>query len=139
MVVHNCTDLDLATRLKIVQETSLVECIFVEPSEVADVRFRIYLANREISFAGHPTLAGVASLLHRGLVNGKRLTVETQAGLIPIEVGENGHIIMIQIAPFFWPSGGGAACRGCLSLSVNDMIYLPQFVSTDLPFTVAVV
>ena len=77
MVVHNCTDLDLAIRLKIVQETSLVECIFVELSEVADVRFRIYLASREIPFAGHPTLAGVASLLHRGLVNGKRLTVET--------------------------------------------------------------
>ena len=48
MVVHNCTDLDSATRLKIVQETSLVECVFIEPSEVADVRFRMYLASREI-------------------------------------------------------------------------------------------
>ena len=103
------------------------------------MRFRIHPASREIPVAGHPTLAGVASLQHRGLVNGKRLTVEAEAELIPIEVSENSHIIMIQIAPFFWSSGGGAACRGCLSLSVNDMIYLPQFVSTDLPFTVAVV
>ena len=77
IVVHNCTDLDLDTRLKIFQETSLVECTFVEDSEVADVRFQFYLASREIPFAGHPTLVGVASLLHRGLVNGTRLTVET--------------------------------------------------------------
>ena len=77
MVVHDCTDLDLDTRKKIVWETSLVEGTFVEDSEVADVRFRIYLASKEIPFAGHPTLAGVASLLHRGLVNGTRLTVET--------------------------------------------------------------
>ena len=39
IVVHNCTDLDLDTRLKIFRETSLVECTFVEDSEVADVRF----------------------------------------------------------------------------------------------------
>ena len=103
MVVHNCTDLDSATRLKIVQETSLVECVFIEPSEVADVRFLMYLASREIPFAGHPTLAGVASLLHRGLVNGQMLMVEIQAGIIPIEIGTNGHIIMIQIAPVFGP------------------------------------
>ena len=139
MVVHNCADLDLATRLKIVQETSLVECIFVEPSEVADVRFRIYLASREIPFAGHPTLAGVASLLHRGLVNGKRLTVETQAGLIPIEVGENGHIIMTQIAPVFGPVVEAQLVADALSLSVDDIIHPPQVVSTGLPFTVAVV
>ena len=125
MVVHNCTDLGLSTRLKIVQETSLVECIFVESREVADVRFRIYLASREILFAGHPTLAGVASLQHRGLVNGKRLTVETQAGLIPIEVGENGHITMTQIAPVFGPVVEAQLVADALSLSVDDIIHPP--------------
>ena len=91
------------TRLKIFRETSLVECTFVEDSEVADVRFRFYLASREIPFVGHPTLAGVASLLHRGVVNGTRLTVENQAGIITIEISENGQIIMTQIEPVFGP------------------------------------
>jgi len=139
MVVHNCTDLDSATRLKIVQETSLVECVFIEPSEVADVRFRMYLASREIPFAGHPTLAGVASLLHRGLVNGQMLMVETQAGIIPIEIGTNGHIIMTQIRPSFGPVVEAQLVADALSLSVDDIIYPPQVVSTGLSFTVAVV
>ena len=103
------------------------------------MRFRIYLPSRENPFAGHPTLAGVASLLHRRLVNGKRLTVETQAGLIPIEVGENGYIIMTQIASAFGPVVGTKLVADALLLSVDDIIHPPQVVSTGVSFTVTVV
>ena len=99
----------------------------------------MYLASREIPFAGHPTLAGVASLLHRGLVNGQMLMVETQAGIIPIEIGTNGHIIMTQISPVFGPVVEAQLVADALSLSVDDIIYPPQVVSTGLSFTVAVV
>ena len=99
----------------------------------------MYLASREIPFAGHPTLAGVASLLHRGLVNGQMLMVETQAGIIPIEIGTNGHIIMTQISPVFGPVVEAQLVADALSLSVDDIIYPPQVVSTGLFFTVAVV
>ena len=126
------------TRLKIFQETFLVECTFVEDSEVADVRFQFYLASREIPFAGHPTLVGVASLSHRGLVNGTRLTVETQAGIIPIEIGENGQIIMTQIEPVFGPVIKSPLVADAFCLSADDIIHPPQVVSTGLPFTVAI-
>lgn len=77
VVVYGASELNLETKLNIVKETSLSECTFVEPSDVADFQFRIYLASREIPFAGHPTLAGVASLMHRELMTGTQITIET--------------------------------------------------------------
>ena len=40
-----------------VRETSLVECTFTGSSDMADIRVRYFLANREIRFAGHPMIA----------------------------------------------------------------------------------
>lgn len=138
VVVHNATGLDDATRLKIVQETSLVECTFLEPSDVADIRFRIYLASREIPFAGHPTLAGVASMMHRGMVSGGKLTVETQAGIIPITVSDDGYITMQQVRPVFGPMVDKDLVADTLGLTADDIIAPPQVVSTGLPFTITV-
>ena len=118
--------------------TSLVECTFVEPSDVADFKFRIYLASREIPFAGHPTLAGAASLVHRGLVSGDQLTIETQAGLIKITLGPDGLIAMDQIAPIFGPKVDKAKVAAAVGLSPDDILYQPQVVSTGLPFTITV-
>jgi trans-2,3-dihydro-3-hydroxyanthranilate isomerase len=139
VVVHGATDLNLETRLNIVRETSLSECTFIEPSDIADFRFRIYLASREIPFAGHPTLAGVASLMHRGLLPGRKITVETHAGIVPLEVLEDGQISMTQIAPEFGANVAAQLVADAVSLSANDIIAPPQIVSTGLQFTVAVV
>ena len=103
----------------------MVECTFVGPSVVADFRFRIYLASHEIPFAGHPTLAGVASLIERGLVKGKRLTVETEAGIIPIEIDASNQIVMTQIAPIFGPFVASDKVAEALSLKADDIIEPP--------------
>lgn len=139
VVVHNAEDLDLESRLNIVRETSLVECTFIESSDLADFKFRIYLASREIPFAGHPTLAGVASLLHRDMVVGRKLTVETQAGIIPIEVDEAGQIVMTQIAPVFGPMVDVELVANAVGLNAGDIIGTPQVTSTGLPFTVTMI
>ena len=41
-VVHDAGTLSAATCMEFVRETSLVECTFLEPSDVADVRVRYY-------------------------------------------------------------------------------------------------
>lgn len=136
LVVHGAEPLDHATRLQIVRETSLVECTFLEPSAVADIRFRIYLADREVPFAGHPTLAGVGSMVARGLAKPGPLTVETAAGLIEIEIAEDGQIAMTQIAPRFGPRVDPPRVADVLGLDAGDIIGTPQVVSTGLPFVV---
>src|SRR5690606_6339880 len=80
-VFHQAGAIDAETCMAIVRETSLVECTFLEPSSVADIRVRYFLASREIPFAGHPTIATVASLLERGMAGPGRVTLETGAGI----------------------------------------------------------
>ena len=71
-------------------------------------------------------------------MNGTRLAVETQAGIIPIEIGENGQIIMTQIEPVFGPVIKSPLVADAFCLSADDIIHPPQVVSTGLPFTVAI-
>ena len=106
-VVRDAAALDAATCIRFVRETSLVECTFLEPSDVADVKVRYFLASHEIPFAGHPTVATAASLYHRGILTGPMMTFETGAGNIPVEVteGEGGPVFtMTQAKPEFGPT-----------------------------------
>lgn len=137
-VVHDGGALPPETCMAVVRETSLVECTFVGPSDVADVRVRYFLAGQEIPFAGHPTIATVASLVHRGLVSGDRITLETGAGLVPCTLGK-GWITMTQAAPGFGPEVDPALVAAVVGLEASDIIEPPQVVSTGLPFCVAVV
>ncbi|MCA0941268.1 PhzF family phenazine biosynthesis protein [Salipiger pacificus] len=140
-VLHGGASLDDESCKAVVRETSLVECTFTGPSEVADVRVRYFLASGEIPFAGHPTIATVAALLHRGLVSGDSITLETQAGLIPIEIDRSvtpPRIVMTQKAPAFGPSPDKAVVADAVSLSPSDILGQPQVVSTGLPFCIAV-
>lgn len=136
-VVHDASQLDDDTCMAFVRETSLVECTFTGPSDIADVRVRYFLASGEIPFAGHPTVATVAALRHRGLIGEGPCTLETGAGVIPIDV-DGVRVKMTQIAPRFGarvPADIVAAVGG---ISADDIIFPPQVVSTGLPFCVTV-
>ena len=74
--------------------TQLVETTFVLPATTtqADYRLRIFTPQREIAFAGHPTIGSAHALLEAGLVRARdgRLVQECQAGLLPILVEGDG-------------------------------------------------
>lgn len=134
-VVHDAAGLPDETCMAFVRETSLVECTFLGPSEIADVRVRYFLASREIPFAGHPTVASVAALRMRGLIADGPLTLETQAGVIPVEV-EGMRVRMVQNAPEFGPKVEPELVARVVGLQPSDIIGQPQFVSTGLPFCI---
>jgi len=69
VVVHGADNISIADRTRLVRETSLSECAFLVHSDRADFGARYYLAEREIPMAGHPTIATVASLIHRCLID----------------------------------------------------------------------
>ncbi|WP_297777556.1 PhzF family phenazine biosynthesis protein [uncultured Roseovarius sp.] len=139
-VVHDAGALTAETCMAYVRETSLVECTFVGPSDVADARVRYFLASREIPFAGHPTVATVVSLVRRGVVIGPRMVLETGAGLISVEVedGPAPRVTMTQIAPEFGPELPPDLIAAVGGLDTADIIGSPQLVSTGLPFCVTV-
>lgn len=142
-VVHDAADVNDATCMAFVRETSLVECTFVEPSTTGDFKVRYFLASREIPFAGHPTIATVASMLSRGMVSGNSLTLETLAGLIAITIDRANFdaplITMQQIAPVFGVTVPPEIVAPVGGLGVDDIVGQPQIVSTGLPFCITVV
>ncbi len=136
-VVHGGAGLPEAVCMAYVRETSLVECTFTGPSDTADLRVRYFLASREIPFAGHPTVATVMAMRVRGLIPDGALTLETGAGLVPVEV--SGRTVkMTQIAPRFGPQVPADIVAPVAGLAADDIVAAPQVVSTGLPFCITV-
>lgn len=137
-VVHGGAGLSDEVCMSYVRETSLVECTFTGPSEVADIRVRYFLASREIPFAGHPTIATVVAMRRRGMIADGPLMLETAAGLIPVEV-QGDRVTMTQNAPEFGAQVDIALVAAAGGLEVSDILHRPQIVSTGLPFCITVV
>ncbi len=136
-VVHDGATLSDETCMAYVRETSLVECTFTGPSDVADIKVKYFLASREIPFAGHPTIASVAALLHRSKIGQGALTLETGAGIVGVEV--SGDLItMTQVAPEFGVTVPADVIAGVGGISASDIVAMPQIVSTGLPFCITV-
>ncbi len=144
VVVHGADRLSLDDRMALVRETSLSECAFVVASDKADFGARYYLAEREILMAGHPTIATVASLLSRGLValdKGRAaFTLEVGAGVLPIEVTQNGdgapEITMTQPRPQFGARHDAGEVAALFGLAAGDVLGTPRTVSTGTPFCI---
>lgn len=145
VVVYGAESLPLSARLALVKETSLAECAYLVASDVADFGARYYLADKEIPMAGHPTIATVASLVDRGLVDlssGRAsFTLEVGAGILPIDVvvGARGPLItMTQMAPKFGMSHDPGLIACIYGLAAADVVGQPQTVSTGTPFCITV-
>ncbi len=136
-VVHGGAGLSDTLCMAYVRETSLVECTFTGPSGVADFKVKYYLASREIPFAGHPTIATVAALRHRGLIGEGPLRLETGAGVVDVDV-RGAQIVMTQIAPVFGVEVPVDLVARVGGVAASDIIGQPQVVSTGLPFCITV-
>jgi len=124
-------------RQAIAREIGFSETTFVDPTPAPDGSWnvRIFTPDKEIPFAGHPTL-GTADVIYRHLGSaGDRVVLALGVGAIPV-ARQHGRWVMDQKAPSFGPvlaDRGGAA--GLLGLDVRDLDpSLPvRYVSTGLP------
>lgn len=139
-VVHGADGLSDDVCTAIVRETGLVECTFLGRSDIADVKVRYFMAHREIPFAGHPTVATVASMVDRGIKGAGPLRLETGAGVIPVEVeiGATGvpQVTMTQVRPEFGAEVAPDVVAAVGGLEAGDIVGTPRVVSTGLPFCI---
>lgn len=91
-VVLDSAGLDTAQMLRIARWMNLSETAFLLPPTAAeaDYRVRIFTLERELPFAGHPTLGSCHAWLHAGGAprDGGRIVQECGAGLVPIRPGD---------------------------------------------------
>jgi trans-2,3-dihydro-3-hydroxyanthranilate isomerase len=88
--VHDADGVADEVMLAFAKETRLVETTFVQTSEVADYRNRIWTPAEELPFAGHPSLGtAVAVALERG-EDEVEYRQQTHAGIQPVRVQRDG-------------------------------------------------
>jgi trans-2,3-dihydro-3-hydroxyanthranilate isomerase len=144
-VVLDADGLGEEAMLAFARETGLSETTFVQgPSAPgrADYRNRIWWANGELPFAGHPTLGtAVAVALRRG-EGEARYVQETPAGLQPVEVAFTGErsarASVVQEPAVFGEEPDPGLVARVAGLEPDDLApgLPPQVVSTGLSHVV---
>jgi trans-2,3-dihydro-3-hydroxyanthranilate isomerase len=143
-VVHDADALEESTMLALARETRLSETTFVQRAHVAgaDYRNRIFTVERELPFAGHPSLGtavAVARAEHgRDAQREVRYVQQTGAGLQPIDVRLAGphraYASMLQEPAEHGPELPRASVVAALGLTPEhaDRALPPQLVGSGL-------
>ncbi|MZI93193.1 PhzF family phenazine biosynthesis isomerase [Vibrio sp. CAIM 722] len=98
-VVLNSDSLSEKQKLLIAQEVGYSETAFVSHGEEADFHVSFFTTTGEVDFCGHATLATFATLYQKGVITPGSYTQKTKAGLLAVNVEENGQVIMQQTLP----------------------------------------
>jgi trans-2,3-dihydro-3-hydroxyanthranilate isomerase len=147
-VVMNTCGLATERMQAIAREFNLSETTFVERSapeveRAEGVRVRIFTAQEELPFAGHPTLgtASVLKLYAQETLQGDTVTLNENVGPVPVRFeGESLFGEMTQQDPEFGEELDRAEAARLLGLAERDLEpgLLPQIVSTGNPFAIVV-
>jgi trans-2,3-dihydro-3-hydroxyanthranilate isomerase len=138
-VVHDADDVADATMLAFARETHLSETTFVQTATEpgADYRNRIWMTQRELPFAGHPSLGTAVAVARARGERAVTYTQQTSAGLQPIDV-ETGERVarasMLQEPATFGAELDPDEVLPMLGLDAGDAApdLPPQIVGTGL-------
>ncbi|WP_135826519.1 PhzF family phenazine biosynthesis protein [Halorussus ruber] len=83
----------------IANELAVSETAFFRESDEADRRVRYFTPTTEVDLCGHATIASHAHLLEEGVISPGTHSLETNVGVLEIEVEEDGAIWMTQDSP----------------------------------------
>jgi trans-2,3-dihydro-3-hydroxyanthranilate isomerase len=144
-VVRQTAGLSTETMQRLAQEMHYSETTFIDADTPRDGGYdvRIFTPERELPFAGHPTL-GTAYVIQREILATpvERVTLNEQVGPIPVTityVGESTDVLWMQQNPptfgrAFAPEDAAAALG--LPVGAIDPRFPCQEVSTGLPFII---
>jgi trans-2,3-dihydro-3-hydroxyanthranilate isomerase len=127
--------------LAIAQEMNYSETTFIRDREPRNGGYdvRIFTPQKELPFAGHPTL-GTAYVLHQEIIESStdKIILNLKAGQISVEIQESGLLWMRQNTPIFCQRYPAESLAEILNLDCDDIdLRFPiQDVSTGVPFTI---
>ncbi|WP_448546625.1 PhzF family phenazine biosynthesis protein [Thalassotalea fusca] len=116
-------------------ETAFIVDTRYDDDYQADFRIRFFTPNTEVDFCGHATLASFAILHKKSIVSEGCYVQQTKAGLLTVEVNENGSITQQQTLPQFLEKIPPIEIAQSLGLSVDSLTldkYPIQCVTTGL-------
>jgi PhzF family phenazine biosynthesis protein len=98
-VVPHAEDLSADRMGAVAAELAVSETAFVLPSDDADRRLRYFSPTREVDLCGHATIAAHAHLHEAGAIDPGEHTVETNVGVLDVEIDPDGVVRMTQNRP----------------------------------------
>jgi len=98
-VVPEADGLSTAQMQAIARELSASETAFFSDSDDADRRIRYFTPTQEVDLCGHATIAGHALLAADGAIEPGSHTLETNVGVLDIELTDDGIVWMTQSTP----------------------------------------
>lgn len=144
-VFTDAAGLSEAQMQRIAKEINYSETTFITSKDIRNGGYdvRIFTPNKELPFAGHPTL-GTAYIIQREIIQEavEKVNLNLQVGQIPVSwdnTGDAGEVLwMRQNPPTFHQILNATALAPVLSLDVNeiDSRFPIQEVSTGIPFIV---
>lgn len=139
-VFPDASGIDAATMQKIAKELNLSETTFVLPQTRAGcvAQVRIFTPNREMLFAGHPTIGTSFVLLDEGMVpkHTEHFVLDEKVGPIPIRVepGQRPRIWLTTPPITFGRTYDRALCAQALGLQPAELLDIaPQLLSAGNP------
>ncbi|WP_122088457.1 PhzF family phenazine biosynthesis protein [Halalkalicoccus subterraneus] len=98
-VVPDAEGLSDDQRQAIARELAVSETAFLSDSERADRRIRYFTPTTEVDLCGHATIASHAHLFERGTLESGAHTLETNVGVLDVEIEPDGTVWMTQDDP----------------------------------------
>jgi trans-2,3-dihydro-3-hydroxyanthranilate isomerase len=143
-VVHDADDVSETTMLAFARETRLSETTFVQRAseDEADYRNRIWTVEREVPFAGHPSLGTAVAVARARGEREVRYVQQTAVGCQSIDVrldGDAGSASMLQEPAVLGAELDADPVMAAVGLAGADADpgLPPQFASTGLPTLIA--
>ncbi|MEM4780965.1 MAG: PhzF family phenazine biosynthesis protein [Halalkalicoccus sp.] len=98
-IVPDAEGLNDDQRQAIARELAVSETAFLSDSARADRRIRYFTPTTEVDLCGHATVASFAHLFEHGEIEAGTYSLETNVGVLDVEVRPNGTVRMEQDEP----------------------------------------
>ena len=124
--------LNVNKMLDIAKDVGYSETAFVSDSNLADFKIRYFTPSDEVDLCGHATIATFTVLFDEQIVKKGIYTIETKAGILPVQVKEDGTILMTQLTPTHYETVDIKSIATSLGLKINELVEPAQVFSTGL-------
>lgn len=132
VIINGSSLQSYSDRIRLASQLGYSETVFCDGSHIADMRLSYFTPEEEVPLCGHATIAFFVLLRELGKVNKKKYRVETKAGVIDVNILEDGLVMMSQCLPIFSSPVSTSEIKECFSDFVQDYRFSPMVVSTGL-------
>lgn len=131
-IVLDRSDLTFGQKQKVAEKLGYSETVFILDSCKADFKLQYFTPTEEVPLCGHATIAAFSALRILKKLDKQNYSIETKAGILNIQIKEDGLIFMEQNCPTYFNILNPDVFDGCIEKEFIECSFPIQIVSTGL-------